>query len=64
MKYGIVALFFMTSAVTTVAVAQDGNGHGPPGVIIIPRAPVPTPSTPGPLKKFFLPDRELASMTK
>jgi hypothetical protein len=67
MKYTIVTLLLMTS-VTTVAVAQDGNGHGPPAspIIVMPQPlPMPTtaPST-GPLSKFFQPKSELASMMK
>jgi hypothetical protein len=67
MKYTIVTLLLMTS-VTTVAVAQDGSGRGPPKapIIVLPQPlPVPTtaPST-GPLSKFFQPMSELASMTK
>lgn len=30
MKFAIVTLLLMTSNVATVAVAQDGTGHGPP----------------------------------
>jgi len=67
MKYTIVTLLLMTS-VTTVAVAQDGTGHGPPKapVIVMPQPlPVPTtaPST-KPLSKLFQVKSELASMTK
>jgi hypothetical protein len=67
MKFPIVTLLLMTS-VTTVAVAQDGTGHGPPHspIIAMPQpAPVPTtaPST-GPLSKFFQAKSELASMMK
>ena len=67
MKYTIVTLLLMTS-VTTVAVAQDGTGHGPPHspIIVMPQ-PLPTPTTApstGTLSKFFQPKSELASMTK
>jgi hypothetical protein len=67
MKYTIVTLLLMT-AVTTVAVAQDGSGRGPPSspVIVVPQpVPVPTtaPST-GPLSKLFQSKSELLSMTK
>ena len=67
MKYTIVTLLLMTS-VTTVAVAQDGTGHGPPKspVIVMPQ-PVPVPTTAPsttPLSKLFQPKSELASMTK
>jgi hypothetical protein len=67
MKFAIVTLLAMTSSVTTVVIAQDGNGHGPPmaPIIIMPRAPVPTiPSPTGGVKKFFQRTSELASMTK
>jgi hypothetical protein len=67
MRYTIVTLLVITSAVTTLAVAQDGNGHGPPKspIIVMPRMPVPTPSSPtGRVQKFFQPTSELASMTK
>jgi len=67
MKYTIVTFLLMTS-VTTVAVAQDGSGQGPPKktVIVMPQ-PLPTPTTApstGPLSKYFQPKSELASMMK
>ena len=68
MKYTIVTLLLMTSIVTTVAVAQDGTGHGPPKspIIVMPQPiPVPTTASPaGPLSKLFQPKSELVSMTK
>jgi len=66
MRLVIVTLLAMTS-VTTVAIAQDGNGHGPPKspIIAMPQFPVPTPATPtGSVQKFFQPASELASITK
>jgi len=66
MKYTIVTLLLMTS-VTTVAVAQDGSGHGPPKSPIIVTQPLPVPTTASPttpLSKLFRPKSELASMTK
>lgn len=42
MKYAVITLFFLASTVATVAVAQDGSGHGPPHVPII---GTPTPTT-------------------
>ncbi len=66
MKYTIVTLLLMTS-VTTVAVAQDGSGRGPPKppIIVTQPAPVPTTAAPTrPLSKLFQPKSELASMTK
>ncbi len=68
MKYTIVTLLVMTASVTTVAVAQDGSGHGPPKlpIIVMPQPiPVPTTASPtGPVRKFFQPQAELASMAK
>jgi len=68
MKYTIAALFILASAVTTVALAQDGAGQGPPkksAIIVMPGIPLPTPSpSTGTLQKFFQPKSELASMTK
>ena len=66
MKYTIVTLLLMTS-VTTVAVAQDGSGHGPPNSPIIVTQPVPVPTTApstGTVSKFFQPKSELASTMK
>jgi hypothetical protein len=64
MRYAIVTLLVMTSTVTTVAVAQDGTGHGPPRSLIIvtpqPTAPLPTK----PLSKLFQPTSRLVSMTQ
>src|SRR5262245_27222010 len=66
MRFVILTLLAMTS-VTTVAIAQDGNGHGPPKspIVVMPRIPVPMPatSTTGG-KKFFQPASELALLTK
>lgn len=68
MKYTIATLLIMASALTTVAVAQNGAGQGPPrrsAVIVMPGIPLPTPTpSTGPLQKFFQPKSELASMTK
>jgi len=46
MKYTIATLLLMTS-VTTVAVAQDGSGHGPPTspVIVMPQPTTSSPTT-------------------
>ena len=66
MRHAIVALLVMTSAAATVALAQDGGGHGPPRVVVtlpsLPTIPVPTPG--GSLSKLFQPDAELESMMK
>jgi hypothetical protein len=65
MRHAIVTLLVVTSAVTTAAVAQDGDGHGPPRAPIIIQIPVPTPSLPtGSVQKFFQPTSELAAMTR
>lgn len=68
MKYTIATLFILASAVTTVAIAQEGAGQGPPkrsAVIVMPGVPLPTPTpSTGTLQKFFQPKSELASMTK
>ena len=46
MKHAILSLLVMTSTVTTVAVAQEGNGGSPPHspIVIGPSTPVPTTS--------------------
>jgi hypothetical protein len=67
MRFVIVTLLAVTSTVTTVAVAQDGTGHGPPKspIIVMPQTPVPTISSPtGPMRKFFQPKSGLASIAK
>jgi hypothetical protein len=64
MKYAIVTLSFMISTVATVALAEDGGGHGPPKAPII-ITPLPTPTLPTkPLSKLFQPTLRLESMTK
>lgn len=52
MKYAVIALLFLAPGITTVAVAQEGGGHGPPSMPVIvpspttlPTQPVPTGST-------------------
>jgi hypothetical protein len=63
MKYAIIALLFTASTLTTVALAQDGGGHGPPRSLIIvmpqPTAPLPTK----PVQKLFQPKSRLVLMT-
>jgi len=64
MKLAIIPLLVMTSAVATVAVAQDGTGHGPPRnpKILVPQTPIPTmPSPTGSVQKFFQPKSGFAS---
>jgi hypothetical protein len=64
MKYAIIALLFTASTLATVALAQDGGGHGPPRSLIIitpqPTAPLPTK----PLSKLFQPTSRLVSKTQ
>ena len=67
MRYAMATLLAMTSTLGTVAIAQDGGGHGPPDIIIIlPQPiPVPTPSSPtAPVAKLVPPQHESAPMTK
>jgi hypothetical protein len=69
MRIAIVTLLVMTPAITTVALAQDGTGHGPPKTVIVtsptlPTMPVPTTGTGGSLSKLFQPNVKLGSMTK
>jgi hypothetical protein len=63
MKYVIIALLFTASTLTTVALAQDGGGHGPPRSLIIvmpqPTAPLPTTT----VQKLFQPKSRLVLMT-
>ena len=63
MRYAIVTLFVIASTATTLAVAQDGLGHGPPKASnIVTR---PTSSAPAVLlSKAFQPATELASIMK
>lgn len=63
MRYAIVTLLVIASTATTLAVAQDGNAHGPPKASII----VTQPTTAAPtvlLSKAFQPATELASIMK
>ena len=57
MRFMIVTLLAMASTGGTVAIAQDGGGHGPPRnvpIIIVPQIPMPTTASPtGPIQKFF-----------
>jgi hypothetical protein len=67
MNFPSVTLLAMASMLTTAAIAQDGNGHGPPHapVIVVPRMPVPMPTSPtGTVQKFFQPKSELVSTSK
>jgi len=48
MKLVILSLFVMTSALTTIAVAQEGSGGGPPHTPITGPAPTTVPTTPLP----------------
>jgi hypothetical protein len=62
MKYAIIALLFTASSLTSVALAQDGAGHGPPrSLIIVPQPTAPLPTKP--VQKLFQPKSRLVSMT-
>jgi hypothetical protein len=70
MRFTIVTLLAMASTGGTVALAQDGSGHGPPRtwttpIIVVPQIPMPTtsPST-GTVQKFFQPASGLVSTNK
>ena len=63
MKHPFVTLFLMTSAVTTIALAQDGGASGPPKSVIVTEPTVPTTTVPnGSIKKFFQPKSEFVSV--
>jgi hypothetical protein len=64
-KCAIALLFLLTPAVTTLALAQDGGGEGPPKKpLIVSPMPVPTPTPTGTVQKFFQPASELVSLTR
>ncbi|HWZ62542.1 MAG TPA: hypothetical protein VNX02_05940 [Steroidobacteraceae bacterium] len=46
MKYAVITLLLVASTGTTVAVAQEGNGHGPPTAPTTVPTPVPQPTVP------------------
>ena len=63
MRYAIVTFLVLVSTATTLAVAQDGNAHGPPKTSII----LTQPTTSAPtvvLSKAFRPVTALASMMR
>ncbi len=67
MKYAILTLLVTASTVTTIAVAQDGTGHGPPQSIIVIPQPTPVPTTTAPtasVPKLLQPKLLLAPRTK
>jgi len=68
MRFAIVTLLAITSTATTVAIAQDGSGHGPPShktpIIVVPQIPAPISLPTGPVRKYFQPKSELVSATK
>jgi hypothetical protein len=67
MRLTIVTLLAMASTGGTVAIAQDGTGHGPPmaPIIVVPQIPMPTTAPPtGPIHKFFQPAPGLVSTNK
>jgi len=57
MKRVILSLFVMTSALTTIAVAQEGTGGGPPHTPITGPAPTTVPTTPLPTAPTTNPPR-------
>jgi hypothetical protein len=64
MRHTIVTLLVIASAATTtLAVAQDGVGHGPPKASIMLAQPTPAASRVS-LSRVFRPTTELVSMTK
>jgi hypothetical protein len=66
MKYVLAVL--LTSAVATVALAQDGTAHGPPKAPIIVTVPTlpgtSVPTTGGSLSSLFQPKAELSAMLR
>jgi len=49
MKRTMVTFLVLAATTTTLAIAQDGSGHGPPDVspiIVMPTLPLPTPGAP------------------
>jgi hypothetical protein len=44
MKYALIALLLIASTGTTVAVAQEGGGHGPPTAPTTMPTPTPQPT--------------------
>jgi hypothetical protein len=46
MKYALIGLLLMASAGTTVAVAQEGGGRGPPAAPTTVPTPTPQPTVP------------------
>jgi hypothetical protein len=67
MRLTIVTLLAVASTGGTVAIAQDGTGHGPPmaPIIVVPQIPMPTTAPPtGPIQKFFQRTPGLSSVTR
>ncbi len=64
MKYAVGVLLIVTSAITSIAVAQDGTGHGPPKTSAIVTVPTVSTMTAGSLSSQFQPKAELSSMLK
>jgi hypothetical protein len=48
MKYPVITLLLLASSGATVAVAQDGNGHGPPSAPVVVPTPTTLPTMPAP----------------
>jgi hypothetical protein len=68
MRYAVAILLAVTPAVTSLALAQDGSGHGPPNksiIVTVPTLPTtPIPTTGGSLSNLFQPKAELSAMFK
>jgi hypothetical protein len=50
MRYPVITLLLLASTGATVAVAQDGSGHGPPHAPVIVPTPTTLPTQPAPTK--------------
>ena len=48
MKYAVIALLVLAPGIATVAVAQEGGGHGPPNMPVIVPSPTTLPTQPVP----------------
>jgi len=64
MKYANVTLLVMASTISSVALAQDGGGHGPPRSPIIIAVPQPTPVPRVPVPKLLQPRLDLPSTSR
>ena len=65
MKHAIAALLVITTLASTAALAQDGQGHGPPKLTSVVFVSQGTSSAQTEnLSKYFQPKSVLASLTK